>query len=74
MKNLDDVLWKLLGEFVVIDILPKDWKNFEDVEEVRYFCTTIKGCVRLIDNKWLVNDVPIDSLSIYSIRYSKEIK
>lgn len=73
MKNLEDVLWKLLGEFVEVDVLPKDWKNYEEVEEIKYFCTSIKGYIRLVDNEWFIGDRPLDIDRIYRISYSKQL-
>lgn len=71
MKNLEDVLWKLLGEFVEVDILPKDWKNYEEVEEIKYFCTPIKGYIRLVDNEWFIGDKPLDIDRVNKISYNK---
>ena len=76
MKNIEDTLWKLLGEYIEVQILPDDWyKNgLYELEILPSLCKTEKGFLCHIENKWFLGDLhnPIDLAKIYRIKYDRD--
>ena len=73
IKNLEGVLWKFLGEYLEIELLPEKWWSFKK-EDALGKCITYRGYLHLSNCEWILGDEtqPIDVLRIHKITYTKD--